>query len=237
MYKNDLEIDVLRCLRALLKRKFLILIVTVLFLIAGWAYTLNVGTDLYSASATVYAASDGSFSDSTNAVNAMNAYLGVANSYKVCQRAALLMGRSDIDASTIQRAISVSSSSNKSKYTSSTSFMNSSATILTFKATTTDPQLSMEIADSMAQSYSIEMKNILNNDSVKVLDNAFDYSKSFNAEKDAWKSRGMFALVGFAFACFVILVSEIFDRRVRTIREATIRDDIPIIGIIPDYKD
>jgi capsular polysaccharide biosynthesis protein len=236
MYRNELEIDVLRCMKALYKRKWLILLVTILFLIVGVALTLDVGVNRYSAKATVYAASNGSYSESANAVNAMNAYLNVANSYKVCQRAALLMGRSDVDASMIQRAINVSSSANTGK-NATTNFMNSSATILIFNATTTDSQLSMEIADAMAQSYAIEMKNILNSDSVRVLDNAYTSWMSYNAKRNAWETRAKYALVGLALSCFVILAGELFDRRVRTIREATIRDNLPIIGIIPDSKD
>ncbi|SFC62107.1 Wzz/FepE/Etk N-terminal domain-containing protein [Butyrivibrio sp. YAB3001] len=236
MYQNELEIDVIRCLKALYKGKVLILFVAMLFLVIGFAITIDMGEDKYTAKSTVYAAADGSYTESANAVNVMNAYLGVANSYKVCQRAALLIGRNDVEAADIQKVISVSSSAKSSSASSITSFMNSSATILVFYATTSDPQLSMDIADAMAQSYSIEMKNILNNDSVKVLDNAYTYSKTYNANLNAWKERAKYALIGFSIACVVILISEIFDSKVRTIREATIREQLPVLGIIPDYK-
>ena len=67
----------------------------------GIGLSLNVGEDKYTSVATVYAAADNSYSDATAAVTAMNAYLDVATSYKVSQRASLIMGRSDIDASFI----------------------------------------------------------------------------------------------------------------------------------------
>lgn len=236
MFKNELEIDVGRCLGALLKRRKFVALITILFFILGLGLTLNIGEDQYSAYATVYASADGSYADATNAVTAMNAYLNVASSYKVSQRAALIMGRSDVTAEDVQSAVRVSSSANKTSGSSVSSFMNSSATIISFDATTSDPALSMEMADAMAQSYAIEMSEILNNDSVKTLDSAHAYSKTTNAVLSAWKTRGIFTAAGLVLACLIVMLCEIFDRKVRTIREASIRENLPVIGIIPDYK-
>ncbi len=73
MYKNELEIDIERCLRALVKKIWFILILTALFFMMGFGYTINIGEDKYQAYATVYAAADGSYVDASNAVTAMNA--------------------------------------------------------------------------------------------------------------------------------------------------------------------
>ena len=274
MFKNEIEIDVFRCVSALFKKKKIIACITALFFVIGVALTVNPGEDKYTASSTVYAAADGSYTDATNAVTAMNAYLDVAKSYKVSQRAALIIGRSDVSATDVQDATYVNSSAttnktssissfmnssatiitftatdvqeatfvNSSATTSKTSssissFMNSSATIITFTATSTEPALAMEMADAMAQSYAIEMNSILNSDSVKTLDNAYTYVKSTNATIEAWKDRAKVTAVGFVLACLLVVICEIFDRKVRTIREASIRESIPVIGIIPDYKE
>ncbi len=236
MFKNELEIDVGRCFKSLILKKKFIALITVLSFIIGLGVTLNVGEDKYTANATVYAAADGSYVDATNAVTAMNAYLNVANSYKVSQRAALIIGRSDVSATDVQNAVYVSSSANKSATNTISNFMTSSATIISFSATTADPALSMEMADAMAQSYAIEMCEILNSDSVKTLDNAYTYNKSLDASKAAWMKRIMMTAVGLIMACLIVMICEIFDRKVRTIREASIRENLPVIGIIPDYK-
>ncbi len=238
MYKNELEIDVLRCIRALIKQWKTISIITLLFLVMGIGWTLVVGEDKYTSVATVYAGSGDSYSDAANAVTAMNAYLDVATSYKVSQRAALIMGRNDIDVADIQRAVSVNSSLKQlGSGTNISNFMTSSATIISFYATTTDPELSMEIADAAAESYSIEMANILKTDAVKKLDSATEAYLAVNARNEALKDRIKFVLAGFGFACILVIVCEIFDRKVRTIREATIRNELPVIGMIPDYKE
>ncbi len=238
MYKNELEIDAFRCISALFKHKCFILVIAVLAFVVGVGITLDVGEDKYTSTATVYAAADTSYTDATSAVTAMNAYLDVATSLKVSQRAALIMGRNDVDASDIQSAIGVGSSlKNIGASSSITNFMNSSATIISFYATTSDPELSREIADAVANSYVIEMANILKFDAVKNLDSASLGNLSYNANYEAWKDRIKFLLVGFAFACILVIICEIFDRKVRTIREATIREQLSVIGVIPDYKD
>lgn len=237
MYKNELEIDIFRCLRSLIKHINFIVVITVLAFFIGLGLTLDVGEDKYTSVATVYAAADTSYSDATAAVTAMNAYLDVATSYKVSQRAALLLGKSDVDASDIQSAVWVNSSVKKSSTSASvTSFMNSSATIISFYATTTDPELSMEIADAVADSYVIEMANILKLDAVRKLDSASMGELSYNAKIEALKNRIIYMVAGFIFACGLVVICEIFDSKVRTVREATIKNQIAVIGIIPDYK-
>ena len=236
MYKREFEIDVLRCVNALIKKKGLIAIVTFAFFFIGFGLTLNVGEDMYTSVATVYAAADTNYLDAANAVTAMNAYLDVATSYKVSQRAALIMGRNDIDAVDIQDALSVSSSGKKSGTSAVVSnFLNSSATIISFSVTTNDPELSRDMADAAAESYVIEMANILKIDAIKSLDSAHFGELTYNANKEAWKFRILLMLAGAFLACFVIVICEIFDKKVRTIREATLKDQLPIIGIIPDY--
>ena len=235
MYKNILEIDVGRCINALLNKKKFIGVFVLLFFLMGLGLTLDKGVDEYTAKATVYASADGSYDDATTAVTAMNAYMSVATSYKVCQRAALIVGRSDVDPSYIQSAVKVNSSQDKSS--SSNNFVYQSATIITFSATTTDPELSKVMADAMAESYTLEMAGILDKNSVKVLDNANSAPVTFHAVLHAWVVRIVAALIGFIAACAVIIVFEIFDTKVRTVRDASVREQIPVLGIIPDFTD
>lgn len=238
MYKYDFEIDVFRCINSLFRKKKFIASITLLFLIIGIGLTLDVGENQYTSVATVYAAADGSYTDAANAVTAMNAYLDVAMSYKVSQRAALILGRSDIDAGDIQKSVVVASSLKKSSSTSSiTSFITSSATIISFSATTNDPELSREIADAAAQAYEIEMASILKTDSVRSLDSASIGDLTTNAQIEALKDRLKYMLIGFVLSCGLVVACEVFDTKVRTVREATIKGQLPIIGIIPDNKE
>ncbi|SDB69139.1 Wzz/FepE/Etk N-terminal domain-containing protein [Butyrivibrio sp. INlla16] len=236
MYKNEIEIDIFRCINALKKNIKFIAIITVLFFLVGLGVTLDKGNDTFGAKATVYASAVNSYSDAANAVTAMNAYMDVAKSYKVCQRAALILGRSDVETSDIQNSISVYSSQDTNSLSSALAKANS-ATIISFTARTSDPDLSMAMADAMAQAYTIEMANILRADSVKVLDNAYTYYMAHDANKSAWKKRIIAMMVGFALSSFGVILFEILDKNVRTVREATIGNSLPVIGIIPEYKE
>lgn len=236
MYKNEFEIDVFRCFKALYKRCGLIALITFLFLVAGIGLTIEKGSDMYTSVATVYAAADNT-NDTSNAVTAMNAYLDVATSYKVCQRAALIIGRSDISVEDIQSKLDVTSSIKENSSFNVTNFINGSATIISFSATTDDPETSRVIADAAAQSYAIEMENILKSDSVKPLDSASKGVRSVNAVLEAWKTRVKLAILGFVLACMLVVCREMFNKKVCSIREATIKNKLPIIGIIPDYKE
>ncbi len=238
MFKNEFEIDVFRCVNAITKKRGFIALFTLLSFLIGLGLTLDVGSDQYTSVATVYAAANTSYSEATSAVTAMNAYLDVATSYKVCQRTALLMGRSDIDATAVQESLEVSQSA---KQTSSSSIVSglsvSSATIISFSATTTDPEISREMADAAAEAFSIEMASILKFDAIKSLDSASLGELSMNAQVEAWKKRIGVMLVGLILICAFIIALEVFDSKVRTIRDATIRNQLPVIGIIPDYKE
>lgn len=237
MYKYEFEIDVVRCISAIFRKKSFIALITILFFIAGIGLTLDAGEDQYRSVATVYAAADSSYSEATSAVTAMNAYLDVATSRKVSERAALIMGRSDIDALDIQSALTVNSSSKDSSSSAVVNFMSSSATIISFYATTNDPELSKEIADAAAESYVIEMANILKTDAVKSLDSASTGYLSTSAKVEAWKVRFKMIIIGFVLASIFVVACDIFDNKVRTARDATIRNNLPIIGMIPDFKE
>ena len=100
-YRNEIEIDVGRCFRALKNKYRLIIIMSLLFLLIGVACTLGKRENKYSAQATVYSVSSGSYTESKTGISAMNDYVDVATSYKVCQRAAYIIGDKNIDADTV----------------------------------------------------------------------------------------------------------------------------------------
>jgi capsular polysaccharide biosynthesis protein len=108
---------------------------------------------------------------------------------------------------------------------------------MSFSVTTSDPELSREMADAAAEAFSIEMASILKFDAIKKLDTASTGQRSFNAGVEAWKDRIKFMLLGFVLACLFVSGLEVFDNKVRTIRDASIGNQLPVIGIIPCYKE
>ncbi len=234
-YRNEIEIDVGRCFRALKNKYRLIIIMSLLFLLIGVACTLGKRENKYSAQATVYSVSSGSYTESKTGISAMNDYVDVATSYKVCQRAAYIIGDKNIDADTVMKSIKVVESESSSK-TSSVSYMTNDSAIIIITATCESKKISMKMADAVADAFVLEMSDILGTDSVQVLDKAYTSKIALDGNVQKWKIRILAAVAGCMLTCFMIVFFEIFDRYIRTTREASIRGKLPVIGIIPEYK-
>lgn len=231
-YKNLIEIDVGRVLRQLLKRWKLIVLISLLFFGIGYALTLEPGTDLYGASSTVYSAYTGSYQTSLTGVGLMNDYMDVATSYKVCERAAILIGRDDINGEKIQSMISVAKTDSIAKVSAA-----ADSTTISITAISSNPVLCMEVADAVADAFVMEVCSILgNNDAVQNLDRAHKYVLVSNAMSKCWQKRFIFLAVGFGLSVCMIVALEIFNATTKTVREGSLYGNLPIIGVIPQYK-
>lgn len=231
-YENEVEIDVGRCFRTLGRKWNFLIIMAVLFGIVGFILTLDKKEDMYIATSSVYAMSGDSYSDSKLGVSAMNEYSDIVTSMKVCERAALLMGNADVNGETVMKATSVSTG----EKTSGSAVVDTS-TILKITCEYSDPVVAMEMAQAVSDAFTIEMENILGSDAVKPLDKPYNYKVSFDATQNQWKIRMLMFVLGAVVAAVIVVFGEIFNANTCTIRECTLHDELPIIGVIPDYKD
>ena len=229
-YENEMEIDVGRCFRALVKKWWFMAVMAVLFCVAGFALTLEKKDDIYEATSSVYGMSAESYSYTQVGVSAMNDYADIATSMKVCERAALLMGNAQVTGEDIKKATTVSTGK---KNTSSTAAAQADSTILTIKCQSNNPVQAMEMSQAVAEAFIMEMENILGTDVVKLLDKPYSYEVAFDATQNLWMIRIAAFLFGAVFAAVIIVMGEIFDSKARTIRECTLGEELPIIGVIP----
>lgn len=233
-YENEMEIDVGRCFRALVKKWWFMAVMAVLFCVAGFALTLEKGDDIYEATSSVYGMSAESYSYTQVGVSAMNDYADIATSMKVCERATLLMGNAQVTGEDIRKATTVSTGK---KSTSSTAAAQADSTILIIKCQSNNPVQAMEMSQAVAEAFIMEMENILGTDVVKLLDKPYSYEVAFDATQNQWMIRIMAFLFGAVFAAVIIVLGEIFDSKARTIRECTLGEELPIIGVIPMTKE
>lgn len=231
-YENEMEIDVGRCFRAMLKKWWFIAVMAVLFGLAGLALTLEKQDDIYEAASSVYGMSAESYSYTQVGVSAMNDYADIATSMKVCERAALLMGSANVTGENIKKATTVSTGKEKT-----TTTQNTDSTILTIKCRSNNAVEAMEMSQAVAEAFVMEMENILGTDTVRILDKAYAYDVAFDATQNQWKIRIIAFLFGGVFAAAIIVFGEIFDSKARTIRECTLGEQLPIIGVIPMTKE
>lgn len=232
-YENEMEIDLGRCFRALLKKWWFMAVMAVLFGIAGLALTLEKGEDMYSATSSVYVMSAESYSQTQVGITAMNAYADIATSMKVCERAALLMGAENVTGEKILAATTVSTG----EETVASSYIQKNSTVMTVTCASSNPVEAMEMAQAVAEAFVMEMENITGTDAVRVLDKPHAYVMTFNATQQQWLIRIAAFFFGGVFAAMIIVLGEIFDTKARTIRECTLRDELPVIGVIPMTKE
>ena len=233
-YENEMEIDVGRCLRALVKKWWFMAVMAVLFGIIGLALTLDKADDIYEATSTVYGMSAESYSYTQVGVSAMNDYVDIATSMKVCERAVLLMGSANVTGEDVQKATTVSLGGKESK---SSTTVKADSTIMTIKCESSNPVEAMEMSQAVAEAFVMEMENILGNEAVRILDKPYAYKLAFDATQNQWMIRIVAFLFGGVFAAAIIVFGEIFDTKARTIRECSLREELPVIGVIPMSKE
>lgn len=232
-YENELEIDLGRCFRALVKKWWFMAVMAVLFGIAGLALTLEKEDDIYSATSSVYVMSAESYSQTQVGITAMNAYSDIATSMKVCERAALLMGAENVTGEKIMEATTVSTG----EESVASAYVQKNSTVMTVTCQSNNPVEAMEMAQAVAEAFVMEMENITGTDAVRMLDKPYAYKVAYDATQNQWMIRIVAFLFGGVFAAAIIVLAEIFDTKARTIRECTMKDELPIIGVIPVTKE
>lgn len=215
----EIEIDVGQCFRMLIKHIWAIFYVTVIFGLIGIALTMQPQYVTYEAISTVYSAAEGSYTNSIQGAYAMQDYMEIANSQKVCDSAAQIIGDENITGKMIMDSTSAS--------------INEDSYIMSISATSTDPTLAVMMSSALANAFAIEMQPITGSDRIQVLDEAKEADVLYNSARRNLKIRLLFIGTGFLLSCFFIVVSTVFNKKVQTIRECKLNGTIPVIGVIP----
>jgi capsular polysaccharide biosynthesis protein len=212
----DIE-DFRLAVMALWKRKILIVLVTLIGLFSGLLFTSNVsGSQVYSATASVYCATYGSYQLTDTDVRTMVNYSDFISSKKVCEYAASLLNDKSVAADQIQNMIMMSLSDN--------------SYVMRISAASESPRLAMDVANAVAEAFVTEVSNITGNDSIQILDEAYIVHR----ENDTLKKLMIFTGAAFLFICAVISLKELFSDKVRSIAQCLeYESEDKILAIIP----
>lgn len=217
----EIKIDFRRYFLAIKKNKLIVIIVAIASLAIGILLNYNVKPDKYRAYSNVYSVSFGSYTDSVEGVYVLQTYSDIINSRKVANRAAMIIGDDSLDGEKIKSTITYSYSEQSPVYY--------------IYATTTDPQLSMTIANAVAKAFVIEMNNIMGEDNAQILDEAYDYEQVFNGRKDQIKNILIITLLGTLLCLFVIVMISFFSNKAESVNDVTLNGEIEILGVIPNF--
>lgn len=223
-----IEIDVRKCLKAIIKSYKLILLVSLISMLMGIfsAFFLIRQNNEYKATSSVYSIVYGSFSDSTNSLRAMVQYSDIVKSYKVAERAETILGDASIDKNAIYQMISASYD-----YTSS----NSSSKIY-ISALSTKQDVSIRVANAAADAFILEIANLTGQDDIQILDRAINANMCYDAHAARFKTIIIFIFIGAFLTCLYIAIRETLSQKMYTPRDATAYGKLDIIGVIPEFN-
>jgi capsular polysaccharide biosynthesis protein len=210
--------------RAIYKRLGIIICISLITFLIGILVTLKPINNTYAATATVYSATYGSYEQSLKGAVAMNGYVDLITSNKVCERALELIDNDSLDAKKVQAMISVSDESD------------SESAVRSITASSKDYELAIHVANAVAESFAVEVGNIAGESTIRVLDEATTYQIDVNGKQQQWLIRLLFMAAGFLLTGTIIYVTEFFSNKLNIIEQCSLDGTIDILGIVPKLE-
>lgn len=208
--------DIKIVISALFKNKLLIILLTIAGVSSGLMYSSGLKTEYtYGASAAVsavYSVGQGPISSSAVLTN----YTEILTSDRVCEYAAALIADGDVTAERIRSMIHVSSGSN--------------SYVLKIGARGVNPELSVKVANAVADGFVYQTAVITGNNAVQVL----DYAKSADivSNNRSYAVMLLFPAAAFIFACLLAVIAEIAPGRLRSVGQC-VDDESELLTVIP----
>lgn len=222
---DEVTVDVSRLMRTLWKRKWLLMIVVMIFGVISYCYSAFLITPTYQTSFTAYVnnriSNEGVGSTSTGDLNAS---IGLAHLY-----AQIIISRSVLtDAA---EACGLDTSYEELAHKVSASITNNAALIYV-SVVDTDPVLVTQFAEAITEIAPDHVARVVDGSSMRILDAPVQPTNKYAPSNG--KNAVMGALLGLLIAAGILVIKEIVNDRVESAEELEARYEIPVIGSIPD---
>ena len=216
------EIDLLELFRAILKHIKLIIALCILFGVGGFFGTKLLIAPTYTASTSIY------LTPQINESGSLDYSSQMANGLLVTNVVNLLTQNNIM--SEVAKDVGLENSDSVKKVLDITNESNTQ--IIKISATTTDPKLSKDIANSTVSTVINRMQKNLNVRNIEVVDKAkLSYVPSGPNVK---KNTMLATIVGFVLGCGYAVLKFLLDNRLRTKEEAEKYLGIPVFCEIPE---
>lgn len=231
--KRLIEIDIRRCLRALRKGIFFLAFMSVIGCALGGLAAITIVDDRnqYDARASVYSIVYGSYEESAEGVTALRTYSDVIQSYRVAERAALLLGDDEITKEEIYETITV----DPLVVTGTTYAYENNSSVLIIHAVNTDQNKAIRIVNAVADAFVMEVNVVSDSANTQVLDYAYDTSLVYNARQTQILMVFLGLVGGFMAAAAFLLYRVIFSSKIVSANDASLYGTIRLIGAIPKF--
>lgn len=231
--KRIINIDFRRCLKGLIKGKYFIILLSVMGGILGGILAFA-GMDTenkYDAMATVYSIAYGSYDESEQGLTAIRTYSDIIKSYKVAERAALLLGDSTITKEIVYDAINV-----EPLVVEGTTYLyEEKSSVISIHAVNEDKNKAIRIVNAVADAFVLEVNGLSEVSSTQVLDYAYEAEISYNACKMQMFAIAGALLGGFFLGCVTILGRIVFSSKIVTVNDASLHGEFDVVGVIPRF--
>ena len=217
----EIKIDMRRYINTIKKFFWFIGLVTLVSFFIALIVNFKVDDDKYVAFANVYSASLGSYTDSVEGVSALRTYSDIITSRKVANRAAMMIGDDKITGEDIQPMISYSFSE--------------SSTVYYIYAESTDPNITITVANAVANAFVTELNNIIGEEHAQILDEAYEYKMSYDGREEQLKGIIYITLAGFILSVLFVVGYSFFSSKVVSVNDVTLNGEIEILGVIPNF--
>lgn len=231
--KRLIEIDPQRCFKAIRRGRLFLLFMTVLGLVLGSiaAITLVDDKNRYDAKASVYSMVYGSYEESAEGATVLRAYSDVIKSYRVAERAALLLGDDETTKEEIYEMISVE----PLIVTGTTYAYEENSSVLNIHAVDTNQNKAMRVVNAVVDAFVMEVNGVSEISATQVLDYAYDASLVYNALEMQILVAAAGVFGGLLLAVLIILYRVIFSSRIVSANDASLYGTVRLIGAIPKF--
>ncbi len=224
---ETVEIDLRELLKVLLKRSWLILLCAVIVGTCVFAYTFNFVEPTYEASVSMYV-NNNSNKDSTHinsgdlavALRLVETYVNIIQSDNVLEKVISETGLT-LSAGQIRSMLSANAVGETEMFR---------VTI-----TSTNPQMSADIANAIAAAAPAEIAKIIEGSSAKII----DYAKvpAVPAAPNYTLNAVVGGLIGAVLAIIILIAVHLSDVRIKKEEDLQRIQDAPVLGTIPDWED
>ena len=186
----------------------------------------------YKAEASVYSIAYGSYSDSEMGVTAIRTYSDIIKSYKVAERALLLLGDDTLTKDDIYDMIHT----DERVIEGTTYVYENLSSVIRIWAESPNQQIAIRVANAVADAFVMEVNSISDVDSTQVLDYAVDAEKAYDAIKYQFQIIILSGLSGLLLGCCYVLWQVVFSKSIVSASDASLYGQIEVIGTIPTFK-
>ena len=204
----------------ILKRSWIIAICAILGFCVGVLMTMRMEPDAYSANVTLYSTASTSYQDMLQGRSIMRDYTDILRSTKLANRTASKLNNELISPDLIKSIVR-------------SSVVEGSA-IFTISVRHTSRQICVDVANTIADEFLAELRAVTGLENMNILDYATSAMQTSSGRTQQVQTRLLAVLIGVFLSTALIVLVEIYTSKVITLEDASLNNEVLILGVIPD---